>query len=406
MRSFNEWFDMSDKIRKIKDPKGMILVTGGAGYIGSVTARTLLSSGYNVVVLDNFVKGRRFAVERNRSFAQKTGKSFIFEEGDLGDTEFLKQVFIRNTIEAVIHFAAFIEVSESVERPALYFYNNILNTIHLLDAMAEAGVKRIIFSSSAAVYGNPEEIPIKEDVPTCPINPYGYTKLTMEHMIRHYQKAFGIEWVALRYFNAAGASLDGELGEAHFPESHLIPNAIDMAVRGDKVKVFGNDYATDDGTCLRDFISIVDLAEAHRLALELTGSDLINRPYNLGSEHGFTVGTIVQEVGKTLGLKAEAEYVDRRPGDPDKLVASSEAFQKATGWEPRYSQIKQILQTAAAWHNNRPKEALEPKPLPAADEEKIKEKIKDELDRNRIIPQTLKDEILARLANPPRETHV
>jgi len=384
---------------KTEDLKGIILVTGGAGYIGSVTARELLNNGYDVVVLDNFVKGRRFAVERNRSFAKEKGRSFILEEGDLGDAQFLREVFTRNRFDAVIHFAAFIEVGESVQHPALYFYNNIINTIHLLDAMAEAGVKRIIFSSSAAVYGNPDNVPIPEDARTQPINPYGYTKLAMERMIGSYQERFGIEWVALRYFNAAGASLDGELGEAHFPESHLIPNAIDLVARGEKAKIFGNDYDTEDGTCLRDFISIVDLAQAHRLALELTGKGSINRPYNLGSGSGFTVGTIVREVGKTLGVKAEPEFMDRRPGDPDKLVASSEAFQKATGWKLQNSDIGEILKTAAEWYRGRPEEALEPKPLPRADEKEVTKKIKEELSKNEVIPQKIKDEIMERLAH-------
>ena len=376
-----------------------ILVTGGAGYIGSVTARELLNNGYDVVVLDSFVKGRKFAVERNRAFAKEKGKSFGLEQGDIGDTKFLKEVFTRDKFSAVIHFAAFIEVGESVEHPALYFYNNIINTIHLLDAMAEAGVKRIIFSSSAAVYGNPDNVPIHEDAPTRPINPYGYTKLAMERMIGSYQERFSIEWVALRYFNAAGASLDGELGEAHFPESHLIPNAIDMVVRGEKAKVFGNDYDTKDGTCLRDFISIVDLARAHRLALELTGKEAIDRAYNLGSGSGFTVGAIIREVGKILGVKAEPEFVDRRPGDPDKLVALSEAFRNASGWNLQNSDIEEILKAAAEWYKKRPEEALEPKPLPRADEKEVTQKIKKELSKNKVIPQRIKDEIMERLAH-------
>jgi UDP-glucose 4-epimerase len=374
-----------------------VLVTGGAGYIGSVTTRELLSSGYDVVVLDSFVKGRRFAIERNNTYARTNARRFLLEEGSLDNRDFLRDVFNRNRPSAVIHFAAFIEVGESVARPALYFYNNIINTIHLLEAMAASGVKRIIFSSSAAVYGNPDTVPIPEDAPTHPINPYGYTKLCMERMIRHYQERFGIEWVALRYFNAAGASPDGDLGEAHSPESHLIPNAIDMVARGQKVKVFGDDYATEDGTCLRDFISVADLAAAHRLALELADSASINRPYNLGSGSGFTVDTVVREVGKILGVEAKSEHLARRPGDPDKLVASSEAFQKASGWKLKDSRMDQILKTAANWYHNRPEEALEPKMLPEDDEGQIASRIKNELDSNRVIPQSLKDEILKKL---------
>ena len=373
-------------------------MTGGAGYIGSITARELLQNGYDVVVLDNFVKGRRFAAERNRCFAERTGRTFILEQGDLGDELFLKGVFARNAVRAVIHFAAFTEVGESVQRPALYFYNNIVNTVHLLDAMVSSGVKRIVFSSSAAVYGNPDKVPIPEDAPTRPINPYGYTKLSMERMIGHYQKKSGIEWIALRYFNAAGAWPDGELGEAHSPESHLIPNAIDMVAKGTRVKVFGSDYDTSDGTCLRDYISIMDLARAHRLALEMMEKSALNRPYNLGSGKGFTVGEVVREVGKAMGLEAAPEYVARRPGDPDKLVASSEAFKKAAGWEVRDSRIEDILKTAVEWYRERPEEALEEKPLPPADEGQMSEKIKAELARNEVIPEILKDEILKRLA--------
>lgn len=376
---------------------GSVLVTGGAGYIGSVTVRELLAHGYDVVVLDSFVKGRRFAVERNAGFARKKGRCFTLEEGDLGDTDFLRGVFERNAVSSVIHFAAYIEVGESVEHPALYFYNNIVNTVHLLDAMSGAGVKRIVFSSSAAVYGNPESVPIPEDAPTIPINPYGYTKLTMERMIGAYQREFGIEWVALRYFNAAGAAPDGELGEAHFPESHLIPRAIDWVAKGEKVKVFGDDYDTEDGTCLRDYISIADLARAHRLALELSGPSRINRAYNLGSGNGFTVGSVVREVGRTLNVEADIEIADRRPGDPDKLLASSSAFQEAAGWKLEHSDIGRILAAAAAWYESRPQEALEPKPLPDRDESAMAAEIEDELARNRVIEQGLKEEIVERL---------
>jgi UDP-glucose 4-epimerase len=373
-----------------------ILVTGGAGYIGSVTARELMANGYDVVVLDSFVKGRRFTVERNAAFARDNGRQFILEEGDLGDVSFLREVFTNNEISAVIHFAAFAEVGESVNHPGLYFYNNIMNTAHLLDAMAASGVKRIVFSSSCSVYGKPATVPIKEDFPTHPINPYGYTKLAMERMICSYRDIYGMEWVALRYFNAAGASLDGDLGESHYPESHLIPNAIDWTVKGEKVKVFGDDYDTEDGTCLRDYISIVDLARAHRMALEMPDK-VINRAYNLGSGSGFTVDTVVREVGKALGVEAVSEHVARRPGDPDKLLASSAAFIEASGWELKDSSIEDILRVAVAWYKNRPEEALEPKPLPDVPEKDMIEKIHSELDENLVIPQSVKKDILDKL---------
>jgi len=386
------------------DKQGDILVTGGAGYIGSLTARELLDAGYGIVVLDNFVKGRRFAVERNRALAADKGRRFALEQGDLGDPSFLGEVFARNKLAAVMHFAAFTEVGESTRRPALYFYNNIINTIHLLEEMASSGVDSIIFSSSAAVYGNPGKVPIPENAPTRPINPYGYTKLAMENMISHYRERSGIEWIALRYFNAAGASADCALGEAHSPESHLIPNAIDMVARGDKVRIFGGDYDTKDGTCLRDYISVMDLARAHRLALEITAPSALNRPYNLGSGNGFTVGEVVRQVGKAMEVEAEPEYAARRPGDPDKLVASSDAFRKAAAWEARDSSIQDILKTAVEWYRKRPDEALEEKPLPALDEHEIAGRIEDELSRNKIIPDGLKADILKRLAEEMRKS--
>jgi len=385
---------------KIKDKsKGRILVTGGAGYIGGITSRALLAEGYDVIVIDNFVKGRGFAVERNKALALTGKRFFLAEPVDISDKGRLSRVFSSHNIKAVIHFAAFTEVAESMTRPALYFYNNIINTIHLLDAMSDAGVKRMIFSSSAAVYGNPFSVPIKEDSPTAPINPYGYSKLAMERLIGHYREKSGIEWIALRYFNAAGASLDGELGEAHSPESHLIPNVIDMLERGEKAKIFGTRYKTPDGTCLRDFISVADLARAHILALELKGKDVINRPYNLGSGTGFTVGEIVEKVGRALGKPAEYEYLPPRSGDPDKLVASSEAFSKASGWKASSSAIEDIIGTAVKWYRKKPEEALEPKPTPNANENVLISEVLEELSENTVIPSELKDEIRTTLDN-------
>jgi UDP-glucose 4-epimerase len=374
-----------------------VLITGGAGYIGGITVRDLLCAGYDIVVLDNFVKGRHFAVERNRVFAERSGRKFSLKEGDLSDTNFLRDVFSEKDIAAVIHFAAFIEVAESVDRPALYFYNNIISTVHLLDAMAEAGIKRIVFSSSAAVYGVPDAVPIQENSPTLPINPYGYTKLSMEKIIGAYREAFGIEWIALRYFNAAGAVPGAELGEAHFPESHLLPNAIDMLTRGMPVRIFGDDYETDDGTCLRDYISVADLARAHRSALELEEEKHLNRPYNLGSEKGFTVGNIAKEVAAVLGVEAKTQHLPRRPGDPDKLVASSQAFRKATRWSPENSHITDIIKTAVEWRAKRPAESFEPKFAPSSSEHELSKKITAELRANKIIPRATKDDILTML---------
>ena len=373
--------------------KGTILVTGGAGYIGSHTVRKLLKEGYDVVILDSLVKGRQFSVERNKDFAEKSGRSLVFEKGDLGDRDFVKGVFSRNNITAVIHFAAFIEVGESVAKPAIYFKNNIINTMNLLDAMKDANVGRIVFSSSAAVYGNPKEVPIPEDSETSPINPYGYTKLAMEKIIRYYREKFGIKWTAFRYFNASGASSDGDLGESHSPESHLIPVAIDTISQGKKMKVLGTDFKTRDGTSLRDYVSVDDLASAHILALG-ANEEAFNRVYNLGSGVGLTIKEIIENVGRLLGTVAEWFDAGRRPGDPDSLTAVSTAFQNATGWGLLASSIDTIIGSAIAWFRNRPEEAKEPKPLPDLDEGALAREIEQLLAKNKVIPEELKTEIL------------
>jgi len=383
------WFEK----QKEQNTKGTVLVTGGAGYIGSHTVRKLLKEGYDVVILDSLVKGRQFLVDRNKLFAEKSGRNLVFEKGDLGDREFVKGVFSRNNISSVIHFAAFIEVGESVAKPAIYFKNNIINTMYLLDAMKDANVGKIVFSSSAAVYGNPKEVPIPENSETNPINSYGYTKLMMEKMIRYYQEKFGIKWVAFRYFNASGDSSDGDLGEAHFPESHLIPAAIDMIFQGKEMKAFGTDYDTRDGTCLRDYISVEDLASAHVLALEAK-DDALNRAYNLGTGSGLTVKEIIENVGRLLGMPAKWIDAGRRPGDPDSLTAVSTAFQNATGWRLLASSIDTIIGSAIKWFKDRPEEAKEPKPLPDLDEGVLAMEIERSLSENNVIPEELKTEIL------------
>lgn len=375
--------------------KGTVLVTGGAGYIGSHTVRELMRDGYDVVVLDNLVKGREFSIKRNQDFAVRCGRKLIFEKGDLGNKKFLDDVLKRHqNIKKIIHFAAFIEVGESTERPALYYYNNIINTLHLLEAMTRHGVKRIIFSSSAATYGNAQRMPIDEGTPTNPINPYGFTKLMMEEMIQYYQKRFGIEWVALRYFNASGASQDGDIGESHSPESHLIPRVIGKFIKGEKPAIYGMNYKTRDKTCLRDYVSVEDLARAHVRALE---GENVNRPYNLGTGVGFTVKEIISATAQILGVPAEYDIGNRRPGDPDALVASAAAFSAAFGWKPVASDIKTILQAAINWHRNRPREALEQKPLPNVDEADMAAKVERELGSNTVIPPELKLKILSRL---------
>jgi len=372
------------------------LITGGAGYIGSHVAKELLAQGHDVVVLDSMIKGRNFAIERNKQYAEKLGRKFVFENGDLSDKDLLNKIFKRNNFDAVLHFAAFIEVGESVKRPATYFYNNVINTLHVLDAMALAGAKKIIFSSSAAVYGNPKETPITEQCLISPVNPYGYTKLAMEKMIAHYSKRLGIKWIAFRYFNASGASKEAILGEAHFPESHLIPLAISKLAKGEDAKIFGVDYPTKDGTCVRDYIHVEDLAKAHLLALNLKEEDY-NRAYNLGTGNGFTVKEIIETTARLL--KTSPKWVDagRRAGDSDTLVASSDAFQKVSNWKLESSDISTIISSALKWYKNAPDEAQKPQYLPNKDEKMLFSKIKEELRDNRIISEELKNEIIEKL---------
>ena len=319
-----------------------VLVTGGAGYIGSQTAKALASSGHQVIVLDNLVTGHREAV--------KWGP---FVEGDLGDKELLPKVFKEHRIEAVLHFAASLLVGESVKNPQKYFWNNVVNTLLLLDVMKATGVQHIVFSSSAATYGNPEKVPIPEEHPTRPVNPYGESKLCMERAIRWYGVAYGLRGVALRYFNAAGADLSGELGEEHDPETHLIPLVIKAALgQRPDVEIYGTDYPTRDGTAIRDYIHIVDLAEAHVRALEylVTGGE--STELNLGTGQGHSVREVVQGVGKLCGGRVPAKDAPRRAGDPAVLVADPTKAKQLLGWYPKYSDLDTIIQTAWKWHSS------------------------------------------------------
>jgi UDP-glucose 4-epimerase len=372
------------------------LITGGAGYIGSHVTKELLSQGHNVVVIDSMIKGRNFAIERNKQLAEKLGKKFVFEKGDLSDKEFLDEVFKRNKVDAVLHFAAFIEVGESVKLPAIYFYNNIINTLHLLDAMIKSNIKKIIFSSSAAVYGNPKDVPIIEECPTSPVNPYGYTKLAMEKLIKHYSQLHGIKWIAFRYFNASGASKEGILGEAHFPESHLIPLTISKLAKGEETRVFGINYSTKDGTCIRDYIHVEDLANAHVIALSLNEKDY-NKPYNIGTGKGFSVKEIIEITSKNLGVPARLIDAGRRAGDSDVLIASSEAFQRISNWKLSSSDIDTIISSAVRWYKNAPEEAQKPQYLPNQDEKEVFKKIKEELKNNKVLSEELKTEITEKL---------
>ena len=320
-----------------------VLVTGGAGYIGSHAVRELLYNGHNVTVLDNLATGHRESLSDKASFVL----------GDTGDFELVCRVLREHSIEAVLHFAAFIEVGESVTNPEKYYRNNFEAPVRLLKAMKACAVKKIVFSSTAAVYGNPISVPISEDHPLNPINPYGRSKMMTEQAIRESSKADGLGFAILRYFNVAGASPDGTIGEAHEPESHLIPRILQAALRGERISIYGTDYKTPDGTCIRDYIHVVDLVTAHILALEkiVPGEGSI---YNLGSENGFSVRQVIEACREVTGHALPADVHDRRPGDPDSLIASSSRI-RARGWTPKYPDLKTIIAHAWQWHASHPR---------------------------------------------------
>jgi UDP-glucose 4-epimerase len=320
-----------------------VLVTGGAGYIGSHAVRELLSAGHDVTVLDNLSTGHRAAVDPKAHFVQ----------GDMGDAVAVERLLKDRRIEAVLHFAAFIEVGESVQDPDKYYRNNFSNALSLLGSMRAAGVKKIVFSSTAAVYGNPTSIPITEDAPRAPINPYGRSKMMTEMAIEDSSKAYGLGYAILRYFNVAGASPDGKIGEAHEPESHLIPRILMAARDGKSVGIFGTDYKTPDGTCIRDYVHVVDLVRAHILALEKIEPGR-GQIFNLGSENGFSVREVIDACRAATGINIRAEEHPRRPGDPDSLVASSARI-RDLGWRPEYPDLKTIISHAWKWHQSHPR---------------------------------------------------
>lgn len=317
-----------------------ILVCGGAGYIGSHINKQLHKEGYETVVFDNLVYGHREAV-----------KWGYFEQGDLKNIEDIERVFQNHQIDAVFHFAAYAYVGESVSEPEKYYYNNVANTLNLLQVMRKHGCKKIIFSSTCATYGEPESVPITEDMPQNPINPYGATKLMMERIFKDYHTAYGLEFVVLRYFNAAGADPEGEIGESHNPETHIIPLVLDAASgkRAD-IKVFGTDYDTPDGSCVRDYIHVYDLATAHLLALHHLEAGKESDFFNLGNALGTSVLEVVKSVRKVTGKGFKVVLTDRRPGDPAKLVGSSEKAQRILGWKPIYGDIDTIVKHAWNWH--------------------------------------------------------
>lgn len=320
--------------------RGTVLVTGGAGYIGSHACKALATCGYFPVAYDNLVHGHDWAV--------KWGP---LERGDVRDGARLSEVFARHNPVAVMHFAAFAYVGESVTDPGKYYRNNVGGSLTLLETMRDCGTSNIVFSSTCATYGMPETLPISEDAPQRPINPYGASKLMVERMLIDFGQAHGIRWVALRYFNAAGADAAGDLGEDHDPETHLIPLALDAASgRGAAVSIFGTDYQTPDGTCVRDFIHVTDLADAHVLALQALESKGAPTAYNLGVGRGYSVREVIAAAARITGRHVPVRVCGRRPGDPPALVSDASRARTTLGWAPRVSDLDDIIRTAWAWH--------------------------------------------------------
>jgi UDP-glucose 4-epimerase len=318
----------------------MILIVGGAGYIGSHVNKLLSTRGYRTVVFDNLSRGHREFVRWGEFF-----------HGDLADRERVRLCFNNHPIEAVMHFSAFSTVGESVTDPARYYVNNVANTLNLLETAREYGVLSVIFSSTCAIYGVPEEIPITEDHPRKPINPYGRSKLMIEEMLADYDAAYGMRHVSLRYFNAAGADPDREIGEWHEPETHLIPLVLDAAAgRTEGVKIFGTDYGTPDGTCIRDYIHVDDVAEAHLSALEYLRRNGKSDAFNLGNGKGFSVKQVIETAQRATGKGIKAVAVGRRPGDPPVLIGSAEKAGTVLNWRPRYPDLDTIIRTAWEWH--------------------------------------------------------
>lgn len=322
-----------------------VLVCGGAGYIGSHVVKLLVENGKEVVVVDNLETGHVDAVDEKA----------ILELGDLKDEEFLDRIFSKHKIDGVIDFAAFSLVGESVTEPLKYFENNFYGTLCLLKAMKKYNVNNIVFSSTAATYGEAENMPILETDRTEPTNPYGESKLAVEKMFKWSANAYGLKYTVLRYFNVAGAYPTGEIGEAHSCETHLIPIILQVALgQREKIGIYGDDYPTEDGTCIRDYIHVMDLAEAHLLALDrlLKGGD--NQTFNLGNGEGFSVKQVIEVARKVTGHAIPAEVSPRRAGDPAKLVASSEKATKILNWKPKYDSLEQIIESAWRWHKNNP----------------------------------------------------
>ncbi len=355
------------KTRKVQDVsfggtqlnRKNILVTGGAGYIGSHTSRYLMEKGYNVIVLDNLSKGNKGALDELEKIAQETNATFKYYNVDLADSQKVGEILNNNSIDAVVHFAAYIEVGESVKDPLKYYINNTGKTALLLDQMLKNGVNKIVFSSTAATYGAPKANPINEDTPQLPINPYGKSKLMIETMMddlnskdRKVPENQKLKSIRLRYFNVAGSSSDGRIGESHTPESHLIPNVLRSLVDGKIFKLFGTDYDTKDGTCVRDYIHVEDLAKAHYLALEKLFNGGETAFYNLGSGAGYSVREVIKTAEKVTGKQMNVIEEGRRPGDPPILIASNDKARKELGWKPEKT-LEDMISSAWKWFNNK-----------------------------------------------------
>lgn len=320
-----------------------VLVTGGAGYIGSHAAKALRRAGHRVVIYDNFSAGHRGAA---------LGAPVI--EGDIGDVDAVRRAIRDSRATAVMHFAAWLSVPDSVRDPSGYYRNNVGGTLATLEAMAAEGCRHFVFSSTCAVYGEPVETPLSESHPTAPINAYGQTKLAVEHALPHFERAYGITSIRLRYFNAAGADPEGELGEDHSPEIHVIPRALEAAATGRPIEIFGEDYPTPDGTCLRDYIHVADLADAHLRALARLASGGASATYNVGTERPSSVKDVIAAVERITGKPVTRRSAPRRPGDPAVLYASAQRIRQDLGWAPTYADLDTIVRDAWRWHSAHP----------------------------------------------------
>ena len=321
-----------------------VLVTGGLGYVGSHAVKLLVDRGIEVVSLDDLSFGHKKAA---------CGSEVLI--GDIGDAELLRSIFKKYGIDSVMHFAAFADVGESVKNPQKYYINNVSKSLVLLQQMMEAGVKKLIFSSTAAVFGEPQAVPIPEEHPKNPTNPYGRSKLMLEEILSEYDHAYGLKWIALRYFNASGADPSGIIGEDHKPEHHLIPIVLDVALgKRESVSIFGTDWPTPDGTCIRDYVHVTDLAQAHLLALEALESGAQSNVYNMGNGNGYSVLEVISTAEIVTGQKIKAIPAPRREGDPARLVAGSDKIKRELGWKPEFPELKTIIETAWRWHSSHP----------------------------------------------------